>query len=84
MVRRRRCRARARARIALYGEVAQRASVEAGGSGREFAQAAARLAASDGLSPGPVFAIRSGYADACLPIWLLVRPEASDEQPTAA
>ena len=62
-------------RIALYEHLVRQAA-ESGGSAREFAEAAKRLAAEHGVRVGPIFALRHGKPEALLSIWLDFKPAA--------
>ena len=78
------CTARADERIRLYDSLARRAAADAtDDSDRAFAAAAQRLAADNGVHPGPIFALRNGHADAPLAIWAQTKPQ-GDRGPAGA
>ena len=78
------CTARAGDRIRLYESLARRAAAEAiDDSDRAFAAAAQRLAADNGVHPGPVFALRNERADARLVMWAQTKPSGPGDRATA-
>ena len=79
------CTARADERIRLYESLARRAAAGAAGdSDRAFAAAAQRLAADNGVHPGPIFALRNGRVDARLSIWAQTKPSGLGDRATAS
>ena len=77
------CTARADERIRLYESLAHRAAADAtDDSDRAFAAAAKRLAADNGVHPGPIFALRNRRAHARLAIWSQTKPSGLGDRPT--
>ncbi len=79
------CTARADERIRLYESLVRQAAAEAtDNSDRAFAVAAQRLAADNGVHPGPIFALRDERAYARLSIWAQTKPSGLGDRATAS